>query len=435
MARRSPLFFMALLLTPACISKWSKTLAAGPAAYPQNRATARQRAQETQAESQKQKDENTQFLERFRTLPPEERVRVWKESNNDKYRQTIAFRVSNRIQNLLIIEGTDTVPYLAAILRNKHEPYFYRFWATRILADMDRFVPPETVPQGAHLPDAKVGPAPDINPFLAITGRRIGEQGREALLWAANEAEDQWLRFFARYDLGLVKEELASLPLDEQIRRWSDSVVRTARTVGQPENFEQETLAGLIVERAPECLPALIELLNSDKSGQVRSSVVGLIQAIDTYRFRLRKTELGRSAIDAVHKALLSGHVHLECPKCGTPADAWAQLSARFFKDDFGLYPATNTAYYAQMLHALYGEDTVRVVTVGDFKQEWAIPEFIAFITFLTDKDTFFPSWEYTYMVPVYSQAFHQKFHAKMARIEDAWKQFKADRLAASKKP
>lgn len=435
MARPSPFLLIALVITPPCIAKWSKTLAAELAAYPQDRASARQRAQETQAELQKQKDESRQFLERFRTLPPEERVRVWKESINDKYRQTIAFRVSDKIQNLLIIEGTDTIPYLAGIVQSKHEPYFYRFWATRILADMDRFVPPESVPQGAHLPDAKVGPAPDINPFLAITGRRIGDQGREALLWAANEAEDKSLRFFAKYNLGLVKEELASLPLDEQIRRWRDSVVRTGQTVGQPENFEQETLAGLIVEGAPDCLPALIELVNGDKSGHIRRSVVGLIQAIDAYRFRLRKTELGRSAIDAVHNALLSGHVHLECPKCGTPTDAWAELSARFFKDDFGLYPATYTAYYAQMLHALYGEDTVRVVTVGDFKQEWAIPDFTAFITFLTDKDAFFPSWEYTYMGPVYSQAFHPKFHAKMARIEDAWKQFKADRLAASKKP
>jgi len=75
-------------------------------------------------------------------------------------------------------------------------------------------------------------------------------------------------------------------------------------------------------------------------------------------------------------------------------------------------------------------------VQVGDvIRQEWAIPAFNAFITFLTDKDPFFPSWEYTYFGPSYSEAFHPKFQAKMARFEDAWKQFKANALAASEKP
>ena len=404
----------------------------------QDKTAARGRAWETHAEVEQQKEENREFLNRFRTLPPEERVNIWRQSNSDKYRKTVAYRVADGIRCLLIMEGTDTVPYFAAIVRNRREPYFYRFWAMRILADMDRYVPEENLPKGAEVTlgvdELKLHGA--IDPFSQITGQRIGNRGRQTLQWAANEGDDKWLQFFARNDLGLVKQELNALSVDEQMRRWRDSVAHTKGTVGRPEDFVEDTLGRLIVEQAPDSLPALLDLLNHEKDQYVRRAVVGLIREVDVYRFRLRKTELGRSAIEGVHKAVVDGDVRVECPKCDTPAETWAELSGQFFKDDFGLNPGSLGAYYAQMLHTLYGENTVRVVQVGDvIRQEWAIPAFNAFITFLTDKDPFFPSWEYTYFGPSYSEAFHPKFQAKMARFEDAWKQFKANALAASEKP
>lgn len=83
---------------------------------PQDGTAVRRRSQEFHQKLEKQKKENKEFLNRFRNLPPEERVRIWKESHDEKYRKTIAYRVSDKIQNLLIIEGTDTVPYLVPIL-------------------------------------------------------------------------------------------------------------------------------------------------------------------------------------------------------------------------------------------------------------------------------------------------------------------------------
>src|SRR5439155_352545 len=158
--------------------------------------------------------------------------------------------------------------YFAAIVRNRREPYFYRFWAMRILADMDRYVPEENLPKGAEVTlgvdELKLHGA--IDPFSQITGQRIGNRGRQTLQWAANEGDD---------------------------------------------------------------------------------------------------------------KAVVDGDVRVECPKCDTPAETWAELSGQFFKDDFGLNPGSLGAYYAQMLHTLYGENTVRVVQVGDvIRQEWAIPAF-----------------------------------------------------------
>jgi len=401
----------------------------------QDTITGRQRAGEIRAESEGKKAENKEFLDKFRSLPPEARIDIWKQSNDDKYRGSIAFRIADRIQDLLIIEGTDTVPRLAAIVRDRDQRYFYRFWAVRILADMDRYIPAADLPKGAvaTLVINELNIRGAVDPFLQVTGRRIGDEGRKSLEWAAKEADDKWLQFFARDALGLEKQELEGSTIDEQVGRWRDLVSQAKRTEGRPESFLRETLGRLIVERAPDSLSVLVDLLNNDKDRQVKTAVVGLIRAVDAYRFRLRKTDLGRSTIEAVHKAVIRGEVKVECPQCGTPASTWAELSNQFNNDDFGLNPGTLGAHYAQMLHVLYGENTIKVVQVGtSIRQEWAIPEFTAFIAFLTDKDPFFPSWEYSYSGPSYSEAFHPRFADKMARIEDAWKQYKAGGMASS---
>src|SRR5579859_1979581 len=98
----------------------------------------------------------------------------------------------------------------------------------KILADMDRYVPERNIPKGAVITVTLGADALNlrgaVNPFLEITGRRIGDQGREALEWAATKADDKWLQFFARNDMGLVRQELAPLPLAEQVQRWRTSV-------------------------------------------------------------------------------------------------------------------------------------------------------------------------------------------------------------------
>src|SRR6267154_5543443 len=104
---------------------------------------AQRRAHEAQKERQKQREENKEFLNRFRTLPPQERIQIWKDSNNSKHRGTTAYRIADKIQDLLVIEGTDTAPYLAQIIRNRWEPYFYRYWAMKLLVEMERYVSEE----------------------------------------------------------------------------------------------------------------------------------------------------------------------------------------------------------------------------------------------------------------------------------------------------
>jgi len=431
------LIVLAASILSQALSTPAHAFPAGGYSDPQETTPGRQLAREMEAEQKQEGAENKEFLERFRTLSPEERVNIWKQSSNAKYQKSVAFRIADKIQDLLIIEGTDTAPQLAVIVRDRKQPYSYRFWAMRILVDMDRYIPEADFPMGAveTLSIKQLNLSGAVNPFLQVTGRRIGDEGRKSLEWAAKEADDKWLQFFTRDNLGLVEQELGGYTIDEQVRRWRDLAAHTNGTEGRPESFLRRTLSNLIVERAPDSLPALVNLLNNDKDRAVRSAVVGLIGSVDYYRFRLRKTDLGRSAIEDIHKALIRREVKLNCLHCDTPEAAWTEISNRFNNDNFvnfDLNPGTLCAHYAQMLHVLYGEDTIRVVPVGtEVRQEWAIPEFAGFITFLTDKDPFFPSWEYTYFGPLNSEAFHPLFAEKMARIEDAWKQYEASRTAA----
>jgi len=77
--------------------------------------------------------------------------------------------------------------------------------------------------------------------------------------------------------------------------------------------------------------------------------------------------------------------------QCDTPAATWTILSDQFFKDDFELNLGSLGAYYAQMPHTLYGENTIKVVPVGEIRQEWAIPGIYYFHCVLHEQRSLLP--------------------------------------------
>src|ERR1700721_2333353 len=250
---------------------------------------------------QNQKSDDMDFLSQFRRLPPGERMTVWKESNNRKYEKTIAFRVADKIQDTLIAEGTDVVPYLSKVIRNEQERYLYRYLALRILADMDRYVAERDFPPGVKatvvVSELRIRGA--INPFLEINGRGIGSQGADALRWAANDKGDKHLQFYAKYETGLVEQELSALSLDVQVRRWEENACKN-RIGGQPEDAVASTLLKLLVERMPESLDAVVERVTNGESSCVRRGAIEALRLTDLFRMRLRASETGRAAIEAV---------------------------------------------------------------------------------------------------------------------------------------
>jgi hypothetical protein len=85
----------------------------------------------------KDNEQEAKFILDFLSLPPHERVKLWREGKDVTGRGLIP----RRMEDALIARGVDAVPYLAEVVR-KGDSY-YRVYALTILCDMDRFVPVE----------------------------------------------------------------------------------------------------------------------------------------------------------------------------------------------------------------------------------------------------------------------------------------------------
>ncbi len=373
--------------------------------------------------------EEHEFLSRFRSLSPQERVQVWKDSNTLRHQHGVARKYEVQMQDLLIAEGTDTAPYLATILRDENAPYFYRFWSIRILSDMDRYVPSDDMPVAARTTIYVKGIVSGaVNPFLEITRRRIGAEGVEALRWAADHAKDQEIRSHAQNALGEIGANFGALTLHEVVQQWRATTAQSKgiESDGLPAlpSIESFKLGQVLVERAPDSLPEITEALRNDQNPYVLEYAIFLVKQIDLRRVRLRTIPEGRDAVESAHLVLLHKKLRGDLGTAGERSFKWQTLADQVYNDNFGLAPATEGAFYAHMLHLLYGEDAV-ITHAGDRMHQAAVPAIRAFFTYLTNKDAYFPSWEYTYTLSDPSlQAFLPKFRQKMDRVDAAWKEF-----------
>jgi hypothetical protein len=55
------------------------------------------------------------------------------------------------------------------------------------------------------------------------------------------------------------------------------------------------------------------------------------------------------------------------------------------------------------------------------------LPELRRFVSFLTEVDPYFPSWEFTFVGDMSDTMLHPRFKVKMARYYEQWKRFKAE--------
>jgi hypothetical protein len=371
-------------------------------------------------ETNRRKGEEERWVAEFLKLPPEERVRLWLKTTDSDF----------DVHDALIIQGQDTVQLLANLVYKRTDA---RKRALKLLCEIDRFVANEDMllPEAGNeiyvKPLRKRG---RLNRFMMVDGRRIGKVGFDAVLWAAEQTEDDDLRFHARYSSGLLAQDLRKLSLDEQLREWRKAVIDSKGSLGLFGNFKAHTLMieldKLLVEQAPESIPPLIEMLERDQSPYVREEAIDVLASVDSYRMRLRATELGRRAIEAIRLALERGELKPFLTKRESREEEWKHLSAELFDDAIAFHNFSNWAAVALAFEKFYGERTVhRYYTV----QEIIAPkqEMQQFVTYLTKVDPYFPSWEYTYYKFLsQDEVLHPRFKAKMARYHEYWKRFKA---------
>jgi hypothetical protein len=180
-------------------------------------------------------------------------------------------------------------------------------------------------------------------------------------------------------------------------------------------------LKDILVERAPASIPGLIEILDGETNEYVREQAVEVFISIDVYRMRLRASELGRNAIEAVYRAAKRGGFK---PAYSTREQIEEYLLKEFdnmvFKDEVEIFDL----HWARSLKQLCG------VPVNDDRDSYlkqTLPQLRQFTSYLTKIDPYFPSWEFTFVGPTPDAVLQPRFKAKIARYCEYWKRFKAE--------
>jgi hypothetical protein len=369
------------------------------------------------------------FLRSYLALPPGERIKLWRKPKGIAGQRL----AQTGMNDSLVARGLDTVPCLAEFVRSGH--LIDQIRALTLLCDMDRFVPladlvlPE-VGDTVYVKALRLGGR--LNQFMKVDGRRIGKEGFEVVQWAAEQTRDKELRFHARECSGLLDEDLSRLSLGEQVSKWSGAIAKAKGPIGMVGETDTYSLAHhlsrILVERAPESLPLLTHLLESDPNGYVREETLGLLDLIDSCRMRLRATEGGLKAVETIHTALERGGlkpVYEKRPEWRKVR--WEEIRAEVFDDQVRLDNSSDWSLIALAFEKFYGvKATKRSYTVTELIE--AVPEFRQFVTYLTKVDPSFPGWEYTYIGLLRrDQVLHPRFKEKIARYYEQWKRFKAE--------
>lgn len=361
----------------------------------------------------------SRFLECYARLPPQERVKWWMSGTKHVPYQYMG--------EILVGHGVDTALLLADLVRDRKSPA--RFYALKLLCDMDSFVPVEKLPLARDIYQTEQV-AGINNAFMVVDGRRIGAAAYAVVKWATEQTEDDELRFYARDYSGLLAQEYAKLTLPEVVRQWREAVVKCQgrEGLGLQDCSMEYYLGEPLIVRAPASLPALTEMIEHDPNGYVREMAIILVRNIDNKAVRLRRIEEGRAAIAAVYRSLEKGGLKPAYTKKEWRKWLKEELTAQFERDYWAVHDelhggvSNEWEFYANALHTLFGTAT-QLPAYGTRPEVWA--EFRRFITYLTNVDPYFPSWVYAHPGMAWEGLCHPQFRAKLTRYYEAWQRFK----------
>lgn len=374
------------------------------------------------------------FIRHFLELNPQQRVALWKRSSgfHQYIDATVEWRTQREMRSALIVKGLDAVPFLADTLR--HGDLGHRIAALELLYDMDRFMPTANlpIPMGPSVYVRVLQQGGRINPFQPVDGRRIGSIGYQAVEWAVSQTNNSELNFHARALSGNLKTELAALPLTEQFRIWREAVMKSrgASPSNRDQSIKRNVLDEILIQELPKSLSGFSEVLAEEKDPSVVEAAITDLRRSDACRTRLRGSQEGLQTVDAIRSVL-----HRETSPGRFPNEAqtkdefWKTLSAQFFDDQIRLDPTSTWAVYVQAFEVLYNRKLAGPVNsfVG---RGPAPPETGQFITYLTELDPSFPSWEYSYCPNdgqgIADEVMHPGFKTKIHRYFDAWIQFES---------
>jgi len=375
--------------------------------------------------------DDCKLIRLFPSLPPDEKVKLWLTLIK---RHLFGDQV---VRDTMLIWGVDAAPVLTDIVRRGKG--MDRTLALMLLCDMDRFVPHDQFPfEELHGSvrdwtrtawSEKLEHGGEINRFAPIDGRRIGVEARNAVYWAAEQTDDTELRFHAREHTGLFLEDLRKWPTEHVVKQW----VRLAAKARQlaalgfytDVNIWIHQCQMILMERPKESIPAVTAILRSSRDPFVRDRAEDLLLRMDRSVVRLRRTEDGRKAIEALRARYRRSDLAVfERPQAPF---GLASIHERILldKDPEALMVSDFTQLMAIAFEQYYGEVT-RSTLPPEHTAKSVNPEVRRFGAYLSWVDPWYPSWEFTDCRGGRDAVFHPAFKGKMARYYQVWKEFKA---------
>lgn len=359
--------------------------------------------------------EDQVFLQYFKSLPPGERVRTWLHATDLSKSSTVQRRTLAGQELLLLAQGTDTVKQLTDVVLNESDSSSNRIKAAALLCRMDRFVPSDDFVVRDAIPlEREVGlsVSGDVSPFLVVNGRRIGQPAVNTLHALAMSQNHGAVQTAVKYYCGDFKNEIRGYATRELVGRWSRSVAELKSPYFAYEWSVEGGMSLLlrdeIVERGQAAIPLLTSLLSHATNGAIREEIVLTSELIDRNSVRLRKSEDGRLAIEAIFGALKTGNLKPVFNTAESRKRKQAELYAQFFDDRIAIGNGSNWKLILDSIHQVCGE---------------SIPMdlFPTFLKTLTEVDATFPSWEFT-STGTQLDVLHPLFLKKVNRYCAQWK-------------
>lgn len=230
---------------------------------------------------------------------------------------------------------------------------------------------------------------------------------------------DLTVRVSAQLNCGAFETEVSSASASELAASWRREIdlvkypmyIRYDRT----EHGERARILERVLEaKGVSGAVAVGELLRQETKPWARQLEEQLIVSIDAESVRLRGSPEGRQVIQWVGEALESQEFFYERTQ-GMRHQEWSRLQARFFQDEnFDI--GGGWRLLALAFKDFYG-DSLSLRNQEELKR---------FITYLSETDPAFPSWEYPSSIGFDHEMLHPRYREKVRRYHDAWLQFQS---------
>jgi len=271
------------------------------------------------------------------------------------------------------------------------------------------------------LGDGRISPfAPDLSKL---------DQSAGLALRSALESPNRTLRNSAKIYTFAALEDLSSVPTSALVERWRTAARKIpACFKAAPDAYTdtEESLPLLriaLAARGLEAAVAVSSLLKNEGNAEVRNEEIDLVRFVDSSVVRLRGSEDGRRAIQAVKEAALS-HPLQYCwmrfnKTEGDRQKFWMELEDQFLRDHLPSW----TTLVAEAFDQLHGEHlTAPAPSASDYRicNDVCGMQMRSFVSWLTEADPTFPCWEFL-SSETDSDMLHPLFVSKIRRYHEMW--------------